>query len=47
MKYEMPEVRALTPAINAIQCIKGEVGVLESPATIPPRELLGAYEDWE
>jgi len=47
MKYETPEVTALTPAINAIQDVKGEVGILDVPATPLPREFGGAYADWE
>jgi hypothetical protein len=47
MKYETPELTALTPAINAIQQKKDDIGVTDSPATTPPKEPLGAYADWE
>ena len=50
MKYETPEVTALTPAISAIQetSAKGIVGYLETydPAN-PLKEVYGAYTDWE
>ena len=48
MKYETPELTALTPAINAIQITPG--------SKVPPQAHLdtgsndsfsGAYEDWE
>jgi hypothetical protein len=48
MKYEMPEVRALTPAISAIQSlVKTYLGTTDMPRTTPPKELIHAYEDWE
>jgi hypothetical protein len=48
MKYDTPELTALTPAINAIQSgDKGDSGSTDSPATNPPKELIGAYADWE
>jgi len=43
MKYETPELTALTLAINAIQAKKpstGDVDGLEN-------EAIGAYADWE
>ena len=44
MKYETPELTALTPAINAIQQgSKGNPGSLESRHN----ETSMAYEDWE
>jgi hypothetical protein len=45
MKYETPELTALTPAINAIQGSKGSSGG-DAP---PPngRDSTAAYEDWE
>ena len=48
MKYETPELTAVTPAINAIQSVsdKGDVGHTDSPATNPPKEPIGAYADW-
>jgi hypothetical protein len=52
MKYETPELTALTPAINAIQ---GTVGIkvqhtLSSDHNTPnngKNESLGTYMDWE
>ena len=48
MKYETPEMTAMTPAINAIQSI----GVKPSPNDAadgggPSNEETGAYADWE
>ena len=44
MKYETPELTALTPAINAIQGIKSS-----NPPDGPPvnKDSTAAYEDWE
>jgi hypothetical protein len=48
MKYHAPEVRALTPAINAIEANpKQDFGTHDIPVTDPPCELVGAYADWE
>jgi hypothetical protein len=50
MKYEAPGLRILPPAITVIQSSgpsKGDIGLLEMPITVPPREPFGAYEDWE
>jgi hypothetical protein len=50
MKYEAPDLRIMPPPISAIQSsgpTKGEFGLLEVPTTVPPREPVGAYEDWE
>jgi hypothetical protein len=48
MKYEMPEVRTLTPAISAIRSlVKSYLGTTDMPRTTPPKELIHAYEDWE
>ncbi len=47
MKYETPELTALTPAINVIQGpTKGFPGDTDS---VPPRdnEIVGGYQDWE
>jgi hypothetical protein len=45
MKYETPELTALTPAINAIQSFpKAIVGELDSHDEV---EGTGAYQDWE
>jgi len=45
MRYEVPELTALTPAINAIQTAKNK-----GPIDVPPTEdsaVVAAYEDWE
>jgi hypothetical protein len=42
MKYETPQLTALTPAINAIQ-----VGKETTPTADGIREPVAAYEDWE
>jgi hypothetical protein len=47
MKYETPKLTALTPAIDAIQGTKEDIGVLDHPSTSPPREFGGGYADWE
>ena len=48
MKYETPELKALTPAINAIQAFKNDMtGVVDNPVTTPRYELGAAYADWE
>jgi hypothetical protein len=44
MKYETPELTALTPAINAIQVSKVGAGIDTPNANEPPTS---AYEDWE
>ena len=44
MKYETPELTALTPAINAIQAIKNAVPFGD---TLENHEVSSAYEDWE
>jgi hypothetical protein len=48
MKYETPEVVALTNAINAIQATPPDKvgGPLESLGS-SEHEITGAYEDWE
>jgi hypothetical protein len=48
MKYETPELTALTPAISAIQKTqdKSEQNVTDSIATDRP-ETSNAYADWE
>jgi hypothetical protein len=52
MKYETPEMTALTPAINAIQSATGypqskntTMGPLDTP--YDQHEVIGAYADWE
>jgi hypothetical protein len=50
MKYETPELTALTPAINAIQSsipakLAQQFG--DSPNPSVRNEHSGAYEDWE
>jgi hypothetical protein len=44
MKYETPELSALTPAIDAIQAGKNDNFPLESQLVY---EGISAYEDWE
>jgi len=45
MKYETPELTALTPAINAIQATKvNQIHPLDSQSK---NELGVGYEDWE
>jgi len=45
MKYETPELTALTPAINAIQAVKvNQIHPLESSGN---NEVVVGYEDWE
>ncbi|MGB7152320.1 MAG: hypothetical protein WBD45_24390 [Terriglobales bacterium] len=48
MKYETPEMTALTPAINAIESLVGKdlmTGILDSQNH--PNETTGVYADWE
>ncbi len=46
MKYETPELTALSPAINAIQFPKAlPVNELDSPTLT--EYGVGAYQDWE
>jgi len=50
MKYETPELRALTPAINAVLAglWKGLPSfVLESVARYDLNESVNGYTDWE
>ena len=44
MKYETPELTALTPAINAIQ---GMVNKILNGTTDSDYEGVAAYVDWE
>ena len=44
MKYEAPELTALTPAIDAIQVSKPNHGNSDSNF---PEIATSAYEDWE
>jgi hypothetical protein len=45
MKYETPELTALTPAINVIQSAKQTSGHdSDTPQNEPPTS---AYQDWE
>lgn len=44
MKYETPELTALTPAIDAIQAIKVSPNPTDGSQ---PEQSVGAYEDWE
>ena len=45
MKYDTPELTALTPAINAIQFGKTSVPDTDHPGH--PYDIAAAYEDWE
>lgn len=46
MKYETPELTALTPAINAIQSLnKGRINMVDTPTE--HNENPPAYADWE
>jgi hypothetical protein len=47
MKYQTPELTALTPAINAIQGFptKGHPG--DTDSLIPKEEAVSTYADWE
>ncbi len=48
MKYETPELTALTPAINAIQATKTNSSPADGSEPQPNHESgMGAYEDWE
>jgi len=49
MKYETPELTALTPAINAVQGtgVKKLVGVYDGAPGVFNREISVGYEDWE
>lgn len=42
MKYEAPELTALTPAISAIQSLKAQSG-----PDARSNDTTAAYEDWE
>lgn len=45
MKYETPELTALTPAINAIQGLKTVFPTVDEPGE--ERDGIAAYQDWE
>jgi hypothetical protein len=46
MKYEAPELMALTPAINAVQTsAKPDVQTHQDSDLV--NEIVGAYADWE
>lgn len=47
MKYETPELTALTPAINAIQRVKGEPFNILDLGPFLTEYPSAAYEDWE
>jgi hypothetical protein len=46
MKYEKPEVTALTPAINAIQTLS-KISHTPFDSLVDHRENSSAYADWE
>jgi hypothetical protein len=45
MKYETPELTALTPAINAIQDLKDPESGSDNGSKV--EITVGAYQDWE
>ena len=47
MKYETPEVTALTPAINAIQITSGTKNSSNDDSPNPNPDVSPAYQDWE
>jgi hypothetical protein len=47
MRYEIPEVTALTPAIDAIQSTAPSKGMSYSEGPQPGKDATSAYEDWE
>ncbi len=46
MKYETPELTALTPAINAVQTASKPL-VQNQQDSDGTNEIVGAYADWE
>jgi hypothetical protein len=47
MKYETPELTALTPAINAIQMVKADPVTNEDSPIHLTEYGTSAYQDWE
>jgi hypothetical protein len=47
MKYEGPELTALTPAIDAIQTTKGIPGSEDATNPVTYDSNSFAYQDWE
>jgi len=47
MKYETPELVALTPAINAVQSSGPKSTSFSHTDSSPSNEATLAYEDWE
>jgi hypothetical protein len=48
MKYQTPELTALTPAINAIQSVAPAKGIPGTEdAIFPHEEAVSGYADWE
>jgi hypothetical protein len=47
MKYETPEVTALTPAIDAIQSTPASKGSQNPDSPASGQDTTTAYEDWE
>jgi hypothetical protein len=45
MRYETPELTALTPAINAIQDLKDPESGSDNDSKV--EIMVGAYQDWE
>jgi hypothetical protein len=46
MKYETPQLTALTPAIDAIQIPANKQGRV-NPDSVHTYDEFGAYQDWE
>jgi hypothetical protein len=47
MKYETPELTALTPAINAIQSITNKTPEFPHDSEPLVNDAVAAYQDWE
>lgn len=47
MKYETPELRALIPAINAIQTSEKHKNGGPTDTILVQPDAVAAYEDWE
>jgi len=46
MKYETPELTALTTAINAIQALTSKMNTVPQDGNVD-NESIGVYADWE
>jgi hypothetical protein len=47
MKYEAPELTAVTPAIDAIQAIGTKLSTQTRDSNVHKNEPSSAYQDWE